>query len=153
VSLARGVAIGFVAGLAVAGGAFFLLRDKLTNAREAARIAELDAHIGQLDRSLSRLAERVAMDRPGPPAPATAQSAAVASIADEHDKPATSQASDIAEADQLVDLGLQSGHWSRRQRDELEAAIADLDVTEQGRIKARIAAAINAGELQMDMRR
>jgi hypothetical protein len=137
----------------VAGGAFFLLRDKLTSASEATRIAELDAHIGQLDQSLSRLAERVAMDRPGPPVAAAAQSASTAAIADENSKPAASQASDIAEADQLVDLGLQSGHWTRRQRDELEAAIADLDVKEQGRIKARIAAAINAGELQMDMRR
>jgi hypothetical protein len=153
VSFARGVALGFVAGLAVAGGAFFLLRDPLTNAREAKRIAELDAHIGQLDQSLARLAERVAMDGPGTPVPALAPSSSTAAIADEHAKPAASQAGDIAEADQLVDLGLQSGHWSRRQRDELEAAIADLDVTEQGRIKARIAAAINAGEVQMDMRR
>src|SRR4051812_21788900 len=124
----------------------------MATARDAARMSDFDAHIRQLDQTVSRLADRVAMERTGVPV-AAAPAQSMVTNADESGRPATNQASEIAEADALVDLGLQTGHWTRRQRDELEAAIADLDVREQGRIKARVAAAINAGEVQMDMRR
>ena len=67
-SLAKGVAIGFVAGLAVAGGVLLLLRDDAT--REAARLAELDAHIRQLDQSVSTLSARMTAQAPSVGVPA-----------------------------------------------------------------------------------
>jgi hypothetical protein len=148
VSLGKGIAIGFVAGLAVAGGAFLVLRDDTAAEREAARIAELDAHIQRLDQTVATLSERVAMERASyPAAVVTARTASPPAVAE------TDHASEIAEADAMVDLGLQSGHWTRQQQDDLGVAIADLDVAEQGRIKARIAKAINDGQLKFDPRR
>ena len=62
------------------------------------------------------------------------------------------QARAIADANSLVDLGIQSGRWTREQQDDLGAAITDLDVNEQGRILARISKAINDGQLKFDPR-
>jgi hypothetical protein len=67
-------------------------------------------------------------------------------------KPPPAQLQAIADADALVDLGIQSGQWSRDQQDELGAAISDLDVKEQGRIVARVSKAMNDGQLKFDPR-
>jgi hypothetical protein len=150
-SLAKGVAIGFVAGLAAAGGVFLLLRDDTS--REAARLAELDAHIRQLDQSVSTLSGRMTMQPPSIGVPAASAPTVAMPPAPTSAKSDAKQADEIAEADALVDLGLQSGHWTRQQHDELDVALAGLPVKEQGRIKSRLALAINAGEVQMDMRR
>src|SRR3954467_13813948 len=51
----KGIAIGFVAGLAVMGGAVLLLRDEAPpRAQESAQVAELSAKIDRLERSLSQ---------------------------------------------------------------------------------------------------
>jgi hypothetical protein len=153
----KGIAIGFVAGLAVAGGAVLLLRDNMARAREAARIAELDEQIGQLERTVSRLSDLAMVGTPAAAVPANQSRAGAApqpaAPAREANKRDATQADDIAAADAMVDQALQSGHWSREQRDELSTAVADLDVKEQGRILARISAAINAGQLQFELPR
>ena len=150
----KGIAIGFVAGLAVAGGAFLLVRDETSRAQETARIAELDAQIQRLDQAVSRLsvlaaaaprAAALATGERGAASPATAASS-------EPVKRDEDQAQAIAAADALVDRGLASGHWSREQANDLTVALSDLDVKEQGRIQARISMAINEGRLQPELR-
>src|SRR6185369_8708101 len=69
----KGIAIGFVAGLAVAGGAVLLLRDETVTAQETARVADLDAQIQRLDQAVSRLSV-LAAAAPRAAAPATAES-------------------------------------------------------------------------------
>src|SRR5688572_1574024 len=57
----RGMVTGFVAGLAVAGGTVLLLRDDAAPPTDvAARVVELGAQIGQLERSVSQLSAIVA---------------------------------------------------------------------------------------------
>jgi hypothetical protein len=148
-SLGKGMAIGFLAGLGVAGGAVLLRRDDAVLDRQTARITALEAQVQRLDGTVSRFTDVVAA---GAHAPAVAASTPPPR---EPSPPARdiTQVAAIAEADALVDQGLQSGHWSRQQADELGDAVAHLDLKEQGRILARVSAAINAGELQMDLRR
>ena len=147
-----GMAIGFAAGLALAGGAILLLRDDAALERQTARIAQLETQVQQLGGHVSKLAEVLSS---GPDAAAVAANNPPRAVATPAPVPARdgTQPAAIAEADALVDQGLQSGHWSRQQADELSDVVAHLDVKEQGRIQARISAAINAGELQVDLRR
>jgi gas vesicle protein len=151
----KGIAIGFLAGLAVAGGAVLLLRDETSREQESARIAELDAQIQRLDQAVSRLSV-LAVEAPSAVAPAIVERGGALPV-----KTATSresikrdedQSQAIAAADAMVDRGLESGHWSREQANDLTVALADLEVGEQGRIQARISAAINEGRLQIEMR-
>jgi len=155
--LSKGIVIGFVAGIAVAGGTVLLLRDNAAREREAARVAELDEQIHQLERTVSRLSDLATVGKPAAAVPAslsrTAASAPPPAASRELNKRDATQADDIAAADAMVDLALQSGHWSRAQANELTAAVSDLDVKEQGRILARISAAINAGQLQVELPR
>ena len=147
-----GTAIGFLAGLAVAGGAILWLRDDAALERNTARIAQLETQVRQLSGNVSKLAEAVTA---GTRVPAVAANNPPRAGATPAPVPARDAApgTAIAEADALVEQGLQSGRWSRQQADELSDALAHLDVKEQARIQARISAAINAGELRVDLRR
>jgi len=155
VSLGKGTAIGFVAGLAVAGAASLLLRDDASRAQETARIAELDAQIQRLDQSMSKLSMLVASNKSRdtmlPTNPSRDLPASPAKPGGENKRDAD-QAQEIAAAEALVDRGIASGHWTRDQANELSAVLSDLDAKEQGRIQARISAAINDGRLQLELR-
>jgi hypothetical protein len=63
-TISKGMAAGFVAGISIAGGAFFWLRvhEDITRERDTARIAELDAQVQRLEQTVSRLSERVMDD-------------------------------------------------------------------------------------------
>jgi hypothetical protein len=151
--LNKGIAIAFASGFAVAIGAVLLLRDT-SHEQEGARIAELDAQIQRLDKAVSRLSV-LAQEAPGAlPSPTDSRRdlQATPAASSEPDKHSADENQAIAEADALVDRGLVSGHWSREQADDLTAALSGLDVREQGRIQARISAAINEGKLQIDLR-
>jgi hypothetical protein len=154
-SLNKGIAIGFVIGLAVAGAASLLLRDEVPRDRQAERIAELDAQIQRLDQSVSKLSAVVASKAPRDAAALTNQpgdSSAPSGKSREENNRDANQAQEIAAADAMVDRGIASGLWTRAQANELTAALSDLDVKEQGRIQARISAAINEGRLQIELR-
>ena len=146
----KGIAVGFIAGLAVAGGAFLLLRNDNQRAQEAMQVGELKLQVDRLERALTELQ---AMAKAPPQVAATdapsrkvATSPTLTTSADRN----PDQARAIAEAESLVEQGLQSGHWSMEQASELSLAVADLDVKEQGRILARVSAAINAGQMRFD---
>ena len=152
-SIGKGIAIGFVAGVVAASGAVFLLRDDTSRAQEAARLAQLDAQIQQLDQSVSKLSALVASNqsRAAESIPKQLENSPAAQSREEH-KHDADQMQEIAAADAMVDRGIASGHWSRAEATELSLAISDLDVKEQGRIQARIAAAINDGRVQLERR-
>jgi hypothetical protein len=63
-TISKGMAAGFVAGISIAGGAFFWLRvhEDITRERDTARIAELDAQVQRLEQTVSRLSERMMDD-------------------------------------------------------------------------------------------
>jgi hypothetical protein len=143
------IATGFVAGLAVAGGVFLLLRDDASRDLGQARVGELKAQVDRLERAVTNLST-LANDAHASTTASTTVQANVAVRAPQKLPPSQLQA--IADADALVDLGIQSGQWSREQQDELGAAISDLDVKEQGRIVARVSKAMNDGQLKFDPR-
>ena len=146
------IAAGFVAGLVVAGGAFLLLRDDASRESEQARVAELKAQVDRLESAVTKLSE-LASRPPSAGMPLAGAGGAAPSKAPAQPKEADpDQARAIADANALVDLGIQSGHWTREQQDDLGAAITDLDVNEQGRILARVSKAINDGQLKFDPR-
>ena len=152
-SLGKGIAIGFVAGLAAAGVVGFLLRADAPRAQEVARIADLDAQIQRLDQSVSKLSALVVSNEPREARtnPREDLSVPPAKLREESNRDAD-QAQEIAAAEAIVDRGIASGHWTREQANDLAIAISDLDVKEQGRIQARISAAINEGKLQIELR-
>ena len=74
---AKGVAIGFVIGVAVIGTAVATLyiHDDSVHERNTARIEDIDAHVQRLERAVATLSGRVADERPAtevPAAPPTA---------------------------------------------------------------------------------
>ena len=147
------MAAGFVAGLAVAGAAFLLLRDDAAREQEQARVGDLKAQVERLESAVTKLSTLLNDAHASTTASANASAGVVAPQppppAKEEDRNAA-QRQAIAEADALVDLGLQSGRWSPQQQDELGAAIGDLDVKERGRILARVSKAINDGQIKFD---
>lgn len=149
----KGMVAGFVAGLAFAAGAVFLMRDPTTDPSVAAGdIASLTAQVQSLERSVSELSALVATQarvssqasETRPPGMGMPQASKPA--------PTPEQVDAIAAADALVDQGLQSGQWTRAQAAELHAVLAELDGAEGARIMARISAAINADQLQVELR-
>jgi len=147
VQQARLITIGFVAGLAMAGGAFLLLRDNAAVEQERARVGELKALVERLENAVTKFST-LANDAPAGNRSSTHVSTSVAAPAPRTSSPSQLQA--IAEADTLVDLGIQSGRWTQQQQEELGAAVADLDLAEQGRIRARVSKAVNDGQLKFD---
>ena len=144
---------GFVVGLAVAGGASLLLRDDAAREQEQARVGELKAQVERLESAvtkLSTLLNEAHVSTAVSTNPSTAGAAPQTALLSTEKERNPTQLQAIAEADALVDLGLQSGRWTRQQQDELGAAIGDLDVKEQGRILARVSKAINDGQVKFD---
>jgi outer membrane murein-binding lipoprotein Lpp len=64
-TISAGVAAGFVAGVAIAGGALIWLRvqENVTRDREAAHVAELDAQVHRLELTVARLSDQVSSMR------------------------------------------------------------------------------------------
>ena len=63
----KGIAIGFVAGLVVAGGAVLLLRDEAApRVEESAQVAELNAKLDRLERNMSQLSSQPRAQSPTP---------------------------------------------------------------------------------------
>jgi hypothetical protein len=150
--LGKGIAIGFIAGLAVAAGAFSILRleDGGSRLQDDARLAVLDAQMQRLERVVSRLQRIEAAGSLGAPARADAGPARAVPPVPEATRSAA-QVQAIAVADTMVDRALQSGQWTHEQAAELNMAVSRLDREEHGRILARVSAAINAGQLQVEL--
>ena len=146
------IAAGFVAGLVVAGGAVLLLRDDASREPEQARIGELKAQVDRLESAVKKLSELASRPPPAGAPLAGAGGAAPSKPPAQSKEKDPDQARAIADANALVDLGIQSGHWTREQQEDLAAAITDLDVNEQGRVLARVSKAINDGQLKFDPR-
>ena len=146
------IAAGFVAGLVVAGGAFLLLRDDASREPERARVSELKAQVERLESAVTKLSELASRPPPARAPLAAAGGAAPSKPPAQSKENDPDQARAIADANALVDLGIQSGHWTREQQEDLAAAITDLDVNEQGRVLARVSKAINDGQLKFDPR-
>jgi hypothetical protein len=64
-TISTGVAAGFVAGVAVAVGALTWLRvqENVTRDRDTAHVAELDAQVHRLERTVARLSDQVSSMR------------------------------------------------------------------------------------------
>jgi hypothetical protein len=82
VEFAKGMAIGFVIGVALIGTAVATLyvHDDSDHERNAARIEQVDAHVQRLERAVTALSGRVAAEMPVEAAPTVAQT----SLATEH---------------------------------------------------------------------
>lgn len=148
----KGIAMGFVAGFAVAAGAI-LLRGSGEGAglaADSAHLAQIDERILRLERALSQLSGLVATVESKSIATSPERVSAAAASVDTARFDAR-QAQAIASAESMVDRAVNSGQWTRAQASELNAAIADLDREEQGRILARISAAINEDRLQVEL--
>jgi hypothetical protein len=64
-SVSAGVAAGFMAGVAIAGGALVWLRvqENVTRDRDTAHVAELDAQVQRLEQTVARLSDQVSSMR------------------------------------------------------------------------------------------
>jgi outer membrane murein-binding lipoprotein Lpp len=149
VQQAKLLVAGFVAGLLVASGAVLLLRDDAAREQERARVVDLRAQVDRLENAVTKLSALANDAHSGTPAP-TNVPASVAALAPAPQKPPTAQLQAIADANALVDLGLQSGRWTAEQQEDLGLAITNLDVKDQDRILARVSKAINDGQLRLD---
>lgn len=151
--LNKGIATGFMAGLAVAGLAVLVLRDDARGEQDRARAGALKAQVDRLESEVTKLSTLVNEARSSttasnrvPPGVAAPQAPAASKERNQ------AQVQALADADALVELGFQSGRWTPAQQAELSAAVTELDVQEQGRILARVTKAINDGQLQFDPR-
>ena len=152
----KGIVIGFVAGLVVMGCAVLLLRDEATPmpATESARIAELDAQIQRLERSVSRLTSVVSAVVPGTArdaAGATTLPALSPAEAVDESKRQAAEVQALANADAMVVQALQSGQWTRTQQRDFDLVATELSAEEHGRLLARISKAINEDRLQIEL--
>jgi hypothetical protein len=153
----RGIAVGFVAGLLVSGAAVLLFRDgdATSPSAESNQLIALTEQIQRLERAVARSSGGAASS---PRDPETGSPAADVSepplspaqqAAEERRRVEQQQA--FAAADAMVDQLIQSGQMSREQSVSLNAAIERLSRDEQGRILARVSAAINRDELQVEL--
>jgi hypothetical protein len=143
---------GFVAGLVVAGGTILLLRDDAAPPTDvAARVVELGAQIGQLERSVSQLSAIVARG-PGNSATAAVAAGTPSTVAPAIPSISHEQQRTIASAEALVEQAIQAGQWTQGQQADLSALMSDLPLEEQGRIQARISKAINADQIEPELR-
>jgi hypothetical protein len=149
----KGIVIGFVVGIAVAGGAILLLRDEpaVAGTVDAARIGELDAQIQRLEQSVSRLTALTLAANPGVAETTREAGAAVQPPVPVDPEREKSEPKALVTATAMVDQGLQTGQWTRAQQRELDLVAADLQGDEYMRLMARIAAAVNRDELQVEL--
>jgi hypothetical protein len=153
----RGIAVGFVAGLLVSGAAVLLFRDGdgTSPSAESIQLAALTEQVQRLERAVAKSSggavgslrgaesSGVAADVSEPPLSPAQQAA--------EEKRRVEQQQAVAAADAMVDRLIQSGQMSREQSLSLNAATEGLSRDEQGRILARISAAINRDELQIEL--
>lgn len=148
----KGIAIGFVAGLVVMGGAVLLLRDEAPpRAQESAQVAELSAKIDRLERSMSQLASQPRGQSPAVAASGT-RSAEIAPAAVKEEQTRTEeQQRVIASADAKVEEAIQTGQWSLEQSRDLDRLTVNLPAEERRRIHTRLTAAINSDQIKVRM--
>jgi hypothetical protein len=149
----KGIAIGFVAGLVVTGGAVLLLRDEAPpRAEKSAQLAELSAKVDRLERSLSQLASQPRGQSPAV-AVGGARSAEIAPAVDAKEERARieEQQRVIASADATVEEAIQTGQWSLEQSRDLDRLTINLPPEERRRIHTRITAAINSDQIKIKM--
>ena len=149
----KGIAIGFVAGLAVVGGAVLLLRDGVApRVEERAQVAELSAKLDRLERGVAQLSSQ-----PRGPSPAVAAGSTInaetapAVDAKEEQARLEEQQRVIASADAKVEEAIQAGQWSLEQARELDRLTVNLPAEERGRIHTRITAAINNDQIKVTL--
>jgi hypothetical protein len=148
----KGIAIGFVAGLVVMGGAVLLLRDEAPPpAQESAQVADLSAKIDRLERSMSQLASPPRGQLPAAAA-GGASSAEIAPAAVKEEQTRTEELQRvIASADAKVEEAIQTGQWSLEQSRDLDRLTVDLPAEERRRIHTRLTAAINSDQIKVRM--
>jgi hypothetical protein len=149
----KGIVTGFVAGLAVAGGAVLLLRDEAaSSAEESAQVAELSAKIDRLERGVSQLSLQPRGQSPEVAASgASGADNAPAVDAKEERARVEEQQRVVAEADARVEEAIQTGQWSLAQTRDLERLTVNLPPEERARIHTRIAAAINNDQIKVKL--
>jgi hypothetical protein len=147
----KGIAIGFVAGLVVAGGAVLLLRDEAPpRAQESAQVADLSAKLDRLERNMSQLTSQPRGQSPAVAA-GGARSAEIAPAVDAKEERARieEQQRVIASADATVEEAIQAGQWSLEQSRDLDRLTINLPPQERSRIHTRITAAINNDQIKV----
>jgi len=148
----KGIAIGFVAGLVVAGGAVLLLRDEAPpRADDGAQVAELSAKIDRLERSMSQQSSQPRDPSPAVAASSTTSAEAAPAVVKEDLARLEEQQRAIVTADAKVEEAIQTGQWSLEQSRELDRLTANLPAEEQRRIHTRITAAINNDQVKVKM--
>ena len=146
----KGIAIGFVAGLVVAGGAVLLLRDRAApRAEESAQVADLGAKIDRLERSMSQLSSQPRVQPPAAAAGSTSNAEISPAAAKEEQARIEEQQRVIASADAKVEEAIQTGQWSLEQSRDLERLTVNLPAEERRRIHTRLTAAINNDQIKV----
>jgi len=148
----KGIAIGFVAGLAVAGGAVLLLRDEASpRAEDSAQVAELSAKIDRLESSMSQLSSQARALSPAAASSTSQAEIAPAVDAKEEQARIEEQQRVIATADAKVEAAIQTGQWSLEQSRDLDRLTVNLPAEERRRIHTRITAAINSDQIKLTL--
>jgi hypothetical protein len=146
----KGIAIGFVAGLVVMGGAVLLLRDEAPpRAQESAQMADLSAKIDRLERSMSQLSSQPRGQSPAVAAGGTPSTEIAPAVVKEEQARIEEQKRVIASADAKVEEAIQTGQWSLEQSRDLDRLTVDLPPEERRRIHTRITAAINNDQINV----
>jgi len=146
----KGIAIGFVAGLVVAGGAVLLLRDEVPpRAEESAQVADLSAKIDRLERGISQLSSQSRAESPAAAGSATQTEVVPVVDVKEEQARVDEQQRAIASADAKVEEAIQTGQWSLEQSRDLDRLTVNLPADERRRINTRITAAINSDQIKV----
>jgi outer membrane murein-binding lipoprotein Lpp len=147
----KGIAIGFVAGLVVAGGAALLLREGAPPAQESAQVAELSAKLDRLERSMSQLSAQARAGSPATASSSTPGTETAPAVVKEEQARIEEQQRVIASADATVEEAIQTRQWSLEQSRDLERLTANLPAEERRRIHTRITAAINNDQVKVKL--
>jgi len=148
----KGIAIGFVAGLVVAGGAVLLLRDEAApRPDDGAQVAELNAKIDRLERSMSQQSLQPRGQSPAVASIANGSAELAPAVVEEEQARTEEQQRVIASADATVEQAIQAGQWSLEQSRDLDRMTVDLPAEERRRIHTRITAAINSDQIKVRM--
>ena len=148
----KGIAIGFVAGLVVAGGAVLLLRDAAApRVDDSAQVAELSAKLDRLERSLSQLSSQTRAPSTAVAASDTSSAAIAPAVVKEDQARLEEQQRVIASADAKVEEAIQTGQWSLEQSRDLDRLTVNLPAEERRRIHTRLTAAINSDQIKVRM--
>jgi outer membrane murein-binding lipoprotein Lpp len=149
----KGIAIGFVAGLVVASVAVLLLRNEAApSAQGSAQVADLNAKIDRLERSVAQLSSPTRAPSPAVAAGGigTAETAPAVDAEEERSR-LEEQQRVIATADAKVEEAIQTGQWSLEQSRELDRLTVDLPPEERRRIHTRLTAAINNDQIKLKL--